>query len=191
MLGINLQHVEAASNYPKPGPGGYAIEITKAVNNKDKERIEIEFDICAGEFAGYYKDMKERLGWHTAKFNKSYKPKALSFLKSFIQVVLDSNEDTDGLVVGDFEDIDETKLIGKKIGMVVGEAEYMGNDGTKKVKLDFYNATFINLESYRKGEYTVPDFKPLEGSAPSTSSGVVDTTAGFEPMTYDDNENPF
>lgn len=189
MLGINLQNVESASNYPKPAPGAYVIEITKAVNNKDKERIELEFDICAGDFAGYYKDMKDRLGWHSAKFNKSYKTKALGFLKSFIQVILDSNGDTDGLVVGDFEDIDETKLVGKKLGIVVGEAEYMGNDGTKKVKLDFYNATFIDLETYRKGEYTVPDFKPLAGYSAPDGGGVVDTTAGFEPMTYDD--NPF
>ena len=184
MLGVNLSNVDAANNYPKPGPGGYVIQITSAKNNAEKERIEMEFDIVEGSFSGYYRDMKERLGWHTAKFNKSYKQKALSFFKGFIEAILNSNGDCSGLVVGDFEDIDETKLVGKRLGMVVGEAEYIGNDGLQKVKLDFYNATFVTIDTIHKKDFTIPEYKALT-SVPN-SADVVDTTVNFGPISDDD-----
>lgn len=185
MLGINMSNVETAGTYPRPQPGGYVIEIISAVNNTKKERIDIEFDIVEGRFEGYYQDMQKRLGWHNAKFSKSYKEKALPFFRSFIEVVLGSNGNTDGLVIGDFEDIDETKLVGKRLGVVVGEAEYLGNDGEKKIRLDFYNATFVTIDTIHSGNYTVPEFKPLQAQTPQ-STGVVDTTAGFGPITDDD-----
>ena len=185
MLGINMSNVETAGTYPRPNPGGYVIKIISAVNNKKKERIDIEFDIFEGRFAGYYQEMQNRLGWHTAKFSKSYKEKALPFLRNFIEVIIGSNGDTSGLVIGDFEDIDETKLVGKKLGMIVGEAEYWGGDGIKKKKLDFYNADFVTIDTIHSGNYRIPEFKPLQNPEPP-SAEVIDTTANFGPVTDDD-----
>lgn len=188
MLGINMSNVETAGTYPRPNPGGYVIEITSAENNVKKERVDIEFDIVEGRFAGYYKDMQSRLGWHTAKFSKSYKEKALPFFRSFIEAVVGSNGNTEGLVIGDFEDVDETKLVGKRLGMIVGEEEYMGNDGKKKVRLDNYNALFVTVNKIHSGNYSVPPLKPLQDStATAPVSGVVDTTAAFfGPLSDDD-----
>ena len=183
MLGVNMKNVESAGAYPRPKPGGYVIKITSAINNKQNERIDMEFDFSEGEFKGYYADMKERLGWHNGKFSKSYKTKALPFLKGFIEAIQTSNDSTDGLVVGDFDDIDETKLPGLIVGMVMGEKEYLGNDGKKKVRLDTYNAQFIPVEGIRSGSYTVPEFQPLEEVPPAT--GVVDMSE-FGPVNDDD-----
>lgn len=188
MLGINLSNVESASGYDRPGAGGYVIQITKATPNTEKHRVEMEFDIVEGKYSGYFKEMQERLGWHNAKFNKPYTPKALPFFRGFIEAILESNGNTEGLVIGDFEDVDETKLVGKRLGMIVGEEEYNGNDGVTKVRLDLFNAEFVTIDTIHRGEYLVPDFKPLQSKA-QPSAGVVDMTAGFEP--YNDEDNPF
>lgn len=187
MIGKNLGNVDAAGSYSRPGAGGYVISIIKVQNDKVKERIDVEFDFYEGEFTGYYKDLYERRHFWAGKFSKSYKDKALPFFKGFLEAVVKSNDDTDGLIVGDYEDVDETKLVGKLVGMVVGEKEYIGNDGIKKVKLDTYNALFVKVADIRSGNYEVPELIPLEETP--TATGVIDTTAGFGPVS--DSEIPF
>lgn len=175
MLGINLSGVDSAGGFRRPEAGGYVVRITKAINNPKNTRIEMEFDIIEGEFAGYYADLKSRAGFWGGTFSKSYSPKALPFLKSFIELVQQCNPDTTGLVIGDFEDIDETKLVGMVIGMVVGEQEYMGNDGKVKTRLDWYNADYCTPEAVRTGDYKVPEFKALDAK-PQATGRVTDTT---------------
>lgn len=180
MLGVNMNNVDAAGNYEKPKAGGYVIIIRDVQNDKAKERLDIEFDFFEGPFKNYYQELKDRAGFWAGRFNKSYKTKALPFFKQFLEAVIASNPDHEGLIIGDYEDVDETKLTSKLVGMVVGEREYIGNDGVKKIALDNYNAQFVSVTDIHEGNYTVPDFKPL-APAP-TSSGVVDLSVdGFEP----------
>ena len=54
MLGINLNGVNAAGGSTMIEPGGYVIEITKVKNNTTKFRLEFEFDIVKGPYAGCY-----------------------------------------------------------------------------------------------------------------------------------------
>ena len=199
MLGTNMSNVDAAGNYARPKAGGYVIRIKAVNNDKPKERIEVEFDIYEGEFKGYYADLYERAGFWAGKFTKSYKEKALPFFRAFLEAVIASNIDTEGLIIGDFEDVDETKLVGMVVGMVVGEREYIGNDGKQKTALDNYNAIFKSVEDVRNGKYTVPEFKPLQPAPQEASNGVVDMSApassndavpdGFGPV--DDADIPF
>lgn len=185
MIGVNMSNVESAGSYPRPKAGGYVIRIENVTNNKQKERLDIEFDFFEGEFKGYYRDMQDRFKFWGGKFSKSYTAKALPFLKGFIENIQASNENTDGLVIGDFEDIDETKLPGLIVGMVVGEKAYIGNDGKEKVKLDTYNASFVPVEDIHSGNFTVPEFQPLEDKPPE-SAGVVDMSMNFGPVSDDD-----
>lgn len=192
MLGINLSGVDSAGGFRRPEAGGYVVRITRAINNPKNTRIEMEFDIIEGEFAGYYADLKGRAGFWGGTFSKSYSPKALPFLKSFIELVQKCNPGTTGLVIGDFEDIDETKLVGMVIGMVVGEQEYMGNDGKVKTRLDWYNADYCTPETVRIGDYKIPEFKALDAK-PQATGRVTDTTQpdpvqGFQQV---DNDLPF
>ena len=190
MIGVNLGKVDAAGNYARPKAGGYVIRMTSVTNNAPNERLDIEFDFYEGEFKGYYKDLQERRGFWAGKFNKSYKEKARPFFKGFLDSVIKSNSDTSGLIIGDYEDVDETKLVGLTVGMVVGEKEYIGNDGLKKVKLDTYNATFIPADDIRSGSYEVPEMVLLEGASQPggvvDTTNVVDTTANFGPVNDDD-----
>ena len=176
MLGINLSGVDSAGGFRRPEAGGYVIRITRAINNPKNTRIEMEFDITEGEFAGYYADLKSRAGFWGGTFSKSYSPKALPFLKSFIELVQECNPDTTGMV----------------IGMVVGEQEYMGNDGKVKTRLDWYNADYCTPEAVRTGDYKVPEFKALD-TKPQATGRVMDTTQpdpvqGFQQV---DNDLPF
>lgn len=184
MLGINLKDVDG--NYVRPKAGGHVIRITKATNNPEKERIEFEYDFAEGELEGYYTDLEERAGFWGGKFNKSYKEKARTFLKAFIENVIKSNSDTDGIIVvnGDEEDVDETKLVGKVIGLVAGEEEYVGNDGKIKKRLDVFNAKFVPVEDIHTGNYKVPEFKPITEQKSSGSAQVVDTTLGEIPQEF-------
>ena len=184
MIGVSLTNVDAAGSYQKPKAGGYVIRIVKAMNNVSKERTEFEFDFADGDFRDYYRDLYERAGFWGGKFSKSFKKNAQPFYKGFVQLVEASNADCSGLVIGDYEDIDETKFVGKLVGMVVGEKEYIGNDGKKKVKLDTYNAEFVTVDAIRSGSYTVPEFIPLEEQ--NTAGQVVDTTMGFEQVSTDE-----
>lgn len=183
-----MNNVDAAGNYEKPKAGGYVIIIRKVNNDKAKERIDVEYDFFEGPFKDYYMDLHERCGFWAGKFNKSYKTKALPFFKSFLEAVIESNPDHDGLIIGDYEDVDETKLCGKLVGMVVGEREYIGNDGVKKTALDNYNAQFISVHDIHEGNYTVPEFKPLQEQP--QSSGVVDMSAPAN-FSFADDEPPF
>lgn len=190
MLGTNMSNVSAATGGNRPGPGGYIMQITKVTNQPQNERIELEVDIAEGPFTGYYRDLSERKQFWGAKFVKSYKANALPFFRAFIEIIQECNSDTSGLVIGDFEDIDETKLVGKRFGMVYGMKEYIGNDGRTKEKPDWYNADFVSLDIIRNGEFEVPDLVPLGADGPQNPQqnvgGVVDTTAGFESVDPDD-----
>lgn len=193
MLGINMRNVDAAGGN-RPGAGGYVIQIMRVMDNPSKERLEIEYEIAEGEYRGYYTDLKERRGFWGGKLIRSYKPKALPFLKQFIQMIQECNDGAPGLVVGDYEGIEESKLPGCKIGIVYGMEEYVGNDGKVKQRPDTFGAEFMSLDRIRSGDYEVPDLKPLEGAlAAAQSGGVVDTTAqmpdGFQKI--DDDKLPF
>ena len=118
---------------------------------------------------------------------KSYKDKALPFFRAFIEAVQASNEDTDGLVIGDYEDVDETKLVDKLVGVVVGEREYDGNDGTRKKALDWYNASFMTLDDIRGGNYEVPELRITGRKATVLDAvDVVDMSASFAPLSDED-----
>jgi len=54
---------------------------------------------------------------------------------------------------------DESTLIGKLIGMVLGEEEYIGNDGNLKTKL--YVVKEVPVEDIKAGKFKVPALKKL------------------------------
>lgn len=191
MLNLNLKNVNA-SNYSKPGPGGYVIQITKAKNNSKLNRVEFEFDFAEGQFAGYYKEIKDKFNFWGGCFTKSYTERALPFFKKFVDTLVECNPDIEGIVIGDWEDIDEEKMVGARIGMIVGEKVYIGNDGKIKTKLDTYNAQFVTIETIYNEDYIVPEkVDETAGATEAKSVGnVTDTTIpGFEAIK--DDEIPF
>lgn len=197
MLGINLNGVNAAGGSTMIEPGGYVIEIKKVNNNTSKFRLEFEFDIAEGPYAGHYSEFKDKHGWSKATFNKYYTEKAQGFFKQFIEILENSNGGAPGLVVQiedengvPQEDIDETKLPGLRLGMVFGlEEKYNEKKGRVYQREDFYNAEFMTVDEIHEHAYTVPELKTLDNVPSVVAAGVVDTTMGF--ATNDVEETPF
>lgn len=157
----NYESVQAsAGEFAKPSAGGY---VCKIVNVEDKELdvstgkgsyLRIEFDICEGEFAGYYKEQFTKWGgtWN-ASFIRSYKEKALGMFKHFINCVEKSN--------AGFEwSWNEGELIGKAVGLVLGEEEYINSQGAVRTKLVVKDIK--TADDIRNKNFKVPEYKKVE-----------------------------
>jgi hypothetical protein len=132
----NYEAVQASSGeFARPTAGGYICKIINVEDvpldpNTDKgDYLRIEYDIADGEFKGYYKEQFDRWGgnWN-ASFIRSYKEKALGMFKHFVNCIEQSN-------AGYEWDWNETGLIGKVVGLVLGEEEYENANKEVKTKL--------------------------------------------------------
>lgn len=166
MKKVDLTNVQEAGEFKRPGAGAYICGIVKAEDVADKEYLKITYDIIEGEFKGYYKEMRENnpeWTWAGA-YVKSYKSAALPMFKRFCTAVSRSNGNF--VFDGNTVNSDETTLKGKKIGLLLGEEEYYGNDGEKKTRL--YVVREFSIDKI--GEQKVPELKKIKEEKPTESS---------------------
>jgi hypothetical protein len=165
----NFENVQATTGeFNKPTAGGYCIEILAVKDVPVDEQtgkgdyLKIDYDICQGEFAGYYTKQNERFGgdWF-ANFIRSYKEKALGMFKHFTNCVEESN-------VGYRWSWDEQSLVHKYIGVVLGEEEYEKKDGSVGVKLVVKDIKTV--EQIKNGDFKVPNIKKIERSEKTTET---------------------
>jgi hypothetical protein len=177
----NFENVQASTGeFNKPTANGYCVEILSVKdvpidNNTGKGNyLEIEYDICHGEFAGYYTKQNERFGgkWF-ANFIRSYKDTALGMFKHFINCVEASNPNYKW-------DWNEKGLEHKYLGVVLGEEEYKKNDGTLGVKLVVKDIKTV--EQIATGDFKVPPIKRLTAEA----KPFVMDNSNFEELANDD-----
>ena len=157
----NYETVQASSGeFARPTAGGYICKIIDVedvpMDSKEKGKgdyLYIEYDIASGDFAGYYKEQFDKFGgnWF-ASFFRSYKEKALGMLKHFTNCIEQSN-------AGYEWDWNEKGLIGKVVGLVLGEEEYKNNAGEIKTKLVVKN--IATVEDIKNGNFKVPAPKKL------------------------------
>lgn len=177
MRNINWDSVQEASESKSLPVGGYVCGIFNAVDVPEKEYLNICWDVVEGEYKWYFKEMTKSL-IERGKLNrnewayggvtkKSYKEKALPFFKAFLTSVEQSNQ-------GYKFNNDESTLRGKYVGIVLGEEEYMGTDGSVKTKLVV--SKFTSVEKIREGDFVVPPKKLLSasniGNAPISYAAV-------------------
>ena len=170
----NWNEVEAQGNeeYKRLVAGGYVCKITKVEDKPEKSYLYIEFDIADGEFAGYGASCLERNGFTPLRMYKSYKDKAAGMFKGFIQNVEQSNPNYKW-------DWKEQGLVGKMIGIVLGEEEYRKQDGNIGTR---FNARDKSVEAIKGGFFKVPEKKMLKEEY---------TPASFTNADDDDGELPF
>lgn len=171
----NYENVQASSGeFARPTAGGYICKIVDVEdvpldpNTNKGDYLRIEYDIADGEFKGYYKEQFDRWGgnWN-ASFIRSYKEKALGMLKHFTNCIEASN-------AGYEWDWNEKGLIGKVVGLILGEEEYQNNAGEIKTKLVVKN--IATVEDIKNGNFKVPAPKKLAVEA--TTNDFV----GFTPV---------
>lgn len=171
----NWNEVESkkSEEHKRLTPGGFVCKITKAENNPDREYIYLEFDIAEGEFSGYGADCMERNGFTPLKMYRSYTTKAAGMFKGFIETLNESNPTAPAW------DGDENKLVGKFIGIILGEEEYRKRDGNIGVRLNAVRT--VTPARIRSGNFSVPQKKtlPAEQTSAFTAIESVDAELPF------------
>lgn len=155
----NYENVQPSTGeFARLIPDGYVCEIKKVTNvpmdkNGKGDYLKIEFDIAYGSLSGYYQDQFDRWGgnWN-GSFIRSYKEKALGMFKHFTNCIELSNE-----YVWDWN---EEGLVGKQIGLVLGEEEYVNSSGEVKTKLSVRSVKTVN--QIMEGDFTIPKLKELK-----------------------------
>lgn len=178
MKSIDMTNVKEAGDFSRPAPGAYICGIVKVEDVSSKEYLKVTYDIVEGEFKGYYEEIrKNNPDWAWAgAYVKSYKDAALPMFKRFCTAVSRSN----GKYVfdGGVKNHDEQSLKGKKVGLLLGEEEYEGNDGTIKTRL--YVVREFSVDKI--GDQKIPELKKLkvDDSAANTSDEFVKVPDGTE-----------
>ena len=167
--------IEAQGNdeYKRLVPGGYVCRITKVEDNQDKSYLYIEFDIAEGEFMNYGQSCLERNGFTPLRMYRSYTEKAAGMFKGFIQDVEASNSPHYHW------DWKEHSLVGRVIGVVLGEEEYRKTNGEVGTR---FNVRTKTSAAIRDGKFKVPEKKTLPVEQPTTT---------FTPLDDSDGELPF
>lgn len=162
MRGIDLRNVQEATDFDKIPAGGYICKIVNVTDDAQKGQLIIEFDIADGMYKGFYQKRFNDTGWDFLKKYQSYSnEKALPFFKSFITAVQESNKSF--LYDDTATYFDETTLIGKFVGLVLGYEEYEASDG--KVKTRLYVKETRSVDKIRKGDFKTPELKKLKSDA--------------------------
>ena len=165
----------------KEEPGGYIVKITFVEDNPKKEYLRIEWDYAEGDLAGAHRECYDSYGFWPAALFRSYKDSAVGMFKAFIESVEKSNE---GYKWDNNDPNNEKTLVGKWVGVVTREEEYMSNSGELKTRIIVDRV--LPAVDILNGNFTVLPTKRKEAS--NRSNAVVDTTG---PAPIPDSEIPF
>ena len=85
---------------------------------------------------------------------------------------------------GGQQNSDEKTLIGKLIGLVLKEEEYVGNDGSTKTRIVVH--TEKSIQEIKEGKFKIPEIKRLDGT-----SGTHTTSTDFMEVSDSMEDIPF
>ena len=181
----NIASVQEAGESRRLPAGGYICKYKKVEDNPEKSYLYMEYDIAEGEYKGYYDDLRKRFpdGQWIGAYVKSYKQTALPMFKRMCSAVTKSNKK---FIFDGNEHCDESTLVGRYVGMILGEEEYIGNDGSVKTRL--YVVREVAIDDIKAGKFKVPELKKLpdtEGTSKPADDGFMNIPEGT------DEETPF
>lgn len=171
MKKIMLENVKEFTPFEKVEAGGYVCGIYAVEDVPEKEYLKISYDIVEGEKKGFYSKLKKEKGWELPMFIASYKDSALPFFKGTITSIEKSNK-------GFKFDSDETKLVGKKVGLVLFEKERINNNGKKVVDMRVDKAH--SIDAIKSGDFEVPERETVADVVETKSSSPFGSKAKVE-----------
>ena len=177
----DIQEMQSG-DFNTPVPGGYIAMILRVEDKEDKEYLAIEWDFVSGEYQGANQETFDRAGFWPTTLRRSYKDSALGFFKAFKTAVEASNR---GYT---FSSRDVQGLVGKRMGVVLGEEEYRKNNGEIGQRLYVYQVR--SVKAIQEGDFKVPDLKKLSGqqNTPGRRSAY---NVPFSDISDDDGNVPF
>jgi len=149
----NWEKVQASADHTRLAAGGYVVKIIKVEDKPDREYLTIVWDIAEGPEKGRYSDDWGKANEYAHRFIRSYKESALGMFKAFITAVEESNE---GFIWTKAK-WNEQALVGKLVGIVLGEETYDNDRGETKTRL--YLKTALSADKIRTGQFIVPDIR--------------------------------
>jgi hypothetical protein len=172
----NYKDIQASGNFERLPAGGYVAKITGVEDRSRDEYLLLTYDIAEGEHKDHFKDTDEKLV-SIHQFIRSYKESALGMFKAFTMAVDESNGTK---LTEQVEDgLQEQQLVGKLVGILLGEEEYMSNRGELRTGLKV--RACMSADRIRKGGFKVPELKKLPQSQAQPA-----IPAGFTEIKDDD-----
>lgn len=181
MKNVNWNDVQ--DEIRSPVPGGYAARITRVEDNEEKEYLRIEWEFADGEFKGVNQEIYDAFGFWPLSFVCSYKQKALRFFKGFKTAVEQSNRNYT------FDCLNPSGLVGKYLGVVLGEEEYLSKKNELKTRL--YVAEKRSGKAIRDGDFKIPELKKLDPSTAAAAPSYSAPASDFGILDDDDADLPF
>ena len=147
---VTWTEVSAAGTSSMLPAGGYVAKITDVEDVESKEYLRFTYDIAEGPQKGFF-ETDDRV--YTHQFVRSYKERATSFMKKFLECVEGSNADfkLEGW------NNDQNDLKGKLVGIIVQREDYTNNDGEDRARMNVED--FAKADDIRNGRYVLPDPK--------------------------------
>ena len=161
------------------GEDGYGRKISYP---EEKQYVKFIYDVAEGDFAGKYSDE------YWAGPDKDYGHqiylswKNMGAFKGNVKAFEESNPGFDFMAA--FNADQWMLFIGKKVGIVLGEEEYMANDGSVKTRYTF--PRLKSVEDIHAGRFKVPPLKKLDGGDSSTSASSSGQDEQVPTSVYDD-----
>ena len=182
MRKFDWDSINDAEERNDPIPGAYIGVITNVEDMEWKECLRVEWEFSEGQFKGENRNTFERAGFWPIAIFRSYKEKALPFFKSFKTALEESNPGYR------FDEDNLRAMLGRRIGVVLGEEEYKKNNGGVGKRLYVYQTRSIS--AIQKGDFTVPELKKLEtAAAPEPYGGYgFDAPSGSQVSELDDGD---
>lgn len=191
MKQLDLSNVQAIQegSYRQIVPGGYVCRITKVEDmpfnptTGKGDFLKVEFDIAEGDFAGYFGEQYQQFGKWRGILYRSYGQNSLGMFKGFIKAIEESNP-------GYQWQWHEETLVGKLIGVVFGEEEYV--DRTYHTAVSVKPRQIRSVQAIRAGDFKIPAIKKLNSTQAAQVQQVEqDTQAGYTPIQGADVPLPF
>lgn len=178
-------------DFNNPAPGGYPAVILRVEDKEDKQYLEIQWDFPSGPYQGANQETFSRAGFWPITLRRSYKDNALGFFKAFLTALEESNPGYR------FDSRNISGLVGKRMGVVLGEEEYQKRNGEIGERLYVYQVR--SLAAIQSGDFKVPELKCLDAKKPSGGSAPAFPPppaqsyggSGFSYMDGGDGDLPF
>lgn len=175
----NWDSVKESGIFERLAPGAYIVKILNVKDFPEKEYLKISFDIAEGEKKGFFKksfdnDTRDAKKWpNGGSFIRSYKQTAAGMFRGFTNAIEASNK-------GYTFDFDEQTLVGKVVGVIVGDEEFVNQKG--QVRTRTYVNAVRSVDAIKNGDYKIPELKKLDASKVTTASAPTNSAPFVDPF---------
>lgn len=163
--GIDFEQVDEAGSSKMLPAGGYVATIIKVEDVEKSEYLRFVYDIAEGPQKHFFADDDRE---YTHQFTRSYKTKALPFMKKFLKCIEDSGS---GFVIADWDN-DPDALIGRTVGIIVQREDYTNQSGEDRARMNVEG--FASAHDIRAGRFVVPEPKDNREKKPESVQATAD-----------------